>query len=326
MSTYAITLEDVRQARERIAPHVRHTPLLHSPDLSLETGRTVHMKCECMQRTGSFKIRGASNAVWALDATVAARGVVTHSSGNHGQAVACAAQAREIPAHVVMPHNTLQIKRDAVARYGASIYTSGPDAAERHAVCQRVLQETGGTLIHPYDQPLTMAGQGTIALEILEDLPQASTLVVPVGGGGLISGITVAAKALRPDIRVVGAEPALADDAAESKRTGAPAAQRPPVTIADGLRTPLGEATFPVVRDLVDAIVTVSEEEIVQGMRFIYERARIVIEPSAGVGVAALCTPTMRAAAAQDDARGPTVVVLCGGNADLAALPWLART
>jgi threonine dehydratase len=323
--TLAISLADVQAAAVRLAGRAVRTPLLHSPDLSADTGRDAWMKCECMQRTGSFKIRGAANAVWALDDSAASRGVVTHSSGNHGQSLAFAAQGRGIAAHVVMPHDVSQVKRQAVIQYGGTVYSCGSGAAERNAECARVQAQTGATFVPPSDHPLTMAGQGTIALEIMEQLPHAGTIVVPIGGGGLIGGIAVAARALRPDVRIVGAEPTLADDAAESKRTGTLAAQRPPVTIADGLRAPLGPLTFPIIRQLVDEIITVTEEEIVEGMRYIFERAHIVIEPSAGVGVAALRSQAMRARAPQDNARGPTVVVLCGGNANLAALPWIGN-
>ncbi|MFO0961628.1 MAG: pyridoxal-phosphate dependent enzyme [Phycisphaerales bacterium] len=319
----APTLLEIQEAAARIAPHARRTPLVESAALGARAGRAVHCKCETMQRTGSFKFRGACNAVWRVPAADAARGVVTHSSGNHALALAEAARERGIPAHVVMPARASAVKRAAVLAAGATLYECGETAAEREERCAQVLAQTRGTLVPPYDHAWTIAGQGTIALEILESLPQAGTIVVPVGGGGLISGIAIAAKALRPGIRIVGAEPALADDAAEGKRTGVRAAQRPPVTIADGLRAPLGELTFPVVRELVDEIVTVSEEAIVEGLRTLFEEAKLVAEPSAAVGVAALLDPRMRARAAEDAARGPTVVVLCGGNVDLASLPFL---
>ncbi|MBL9141165.1 MAG: pyridoxal-phosphate dependent enzyme [Phycisphaerae bacterium] len=322
MTQYAVTLADIERARDRIQAHVLRTPVLPAPDLSARCGRTVWAKCECLQHTGSFKIRGASSAVWALSDAAAAHGVLTHSSGNHGRALAHAAKARGIKAHVVMPRDSSKVKLDAVAELGAATYLCGPTEPERMAECDRVQAATGAEVVPPYNHPMVIAGQGTIALEILEQLPSAGTVVVPVGGGGMISGIAAAVRALRPGLRVVGAEPALADDAAEGKRTGTIAAQRPPVTIADGLRAPLGSLTFPMVRDLVDEIVTVSEAEIVAGMRLVMERMHLVIEPSAGVGVAALLSPSMRATAADDEARGPTVLVLCGGNANLAALPW----
>jgi threonine dehydratase len=215
------------------------------------------------------------------------------------------------------------VKRAAVLAAGGIVETSGNTAAEREALCEAVRARTGATVVPPYDHAWTIAGQGTIALEILADAPDTATIVVPVGGGGMIAGMAIAAKALRPDVRIVGAEPELAGDAAESKRTGVRAPQRPPVTIADGLRAPLGELTFPVVRDLVDEIVTVGEDEIAAAMRRVLDDAKLVVEPSAGVGVAAVLGAAMRAQAGADEARGGTVVVLCGGNADLDALPWM---
>jgi threonine dehydratase len=323
MTEYAVSIDDIVAARARIADHVLCTPVLPATDLSAACGRRVVAKCECLQHTGSFKIRGATNAVQALDEASAAKGVLTHSSGNHGRALAQAAKARGIQAHVVMPRDTSVVKRDAVAALGASTYECGPTEPERMAECARVGAETNATVVPPYNHAMVIAGQGTIALEVLEQVPDVGTIVVPVGGGGMIGGIAIAMKALRPSVRVVGAEPALADDAAEGKRTGSIAAQRPPVTVADGLRAPLGPLTFPMVRDLVDEIVTVSEDEIIAGMRLVCERMHLVIEPSAGVGVAALLSARMRASASADNARGPTVVVLCGGNTNLAALPWL---
>ena len=320
MSTGArcIGLGDVHAAAERIAPHVRRTPALESAALSELAGRAVIAKCETMQRTGSFKIRGATNAVQALG-EAARRGVVTHSSGNHALALATAARARGIPAHVVMPVDASEVKRRAVIAAGATVHGCGPTAAERAAACDAVARGTGATVIPPYDHPHVIAGQGTVGLEIAEQAPEAATVVVPVGGGGLIGGIAVALRALRPDMRIVGAEPALADDAAESRRTGRIAPQRPPVSIADGLRAPLGALTFPLVRDLVDDIVVVEEDAIVDAMRFAFEQASLVIEPSAAVGIAALASGRCGG-----DALRPAVVVLCGANADLSRLPWLA--
>ena len=316
---YAVASADIAAAAARIAPFVRRTPCMPCDALSERAGCAVHVKCEHMQRTGSFKIRGATNAVRSIAEPDAARGVVTHSSGNHALALAVAAAARGMPAHVVMPANASPAKRAAVERAGARIVTSGNTGAEREAMAAEVQARTGATMVPPFDHPWVIAGQGTIAPEILEQVPDAGTLVIPVGGGGMLAGMTIAARALRPDIRIVGAEPELAGDAEESKRTGVRAAQRPPVTIADGLRTPLGELTFPVVRDLVDRIALVSEEEISAAMRLVFEEARLVIEPSAAVGVAAI----LAGRTGGDPAR-PTVCVLCGGNVDLAKLPWLA--
>ena len=316
---FAIDAADVAAAAARIAPFVRRTPTVRCDSLSERAGRAVHLKLESMQRTGSFKIRGATNAVRSIPEADVPRGVVTHSSGNHALALAVAAAARGMPAHVVMPENASPAKRAAVERAGARVVTSGSSGAEREAAAAEVQRATGATMVPPFDHPWVMAGQGTIAPEILADLPDAATLVVPVGGGGMIAGIAVAARALRPDVRIVGAEPALADDAAESRRTGVRAPQRPPVTIADGLRTALGELTFPVVRELVDDIATVSEDEIVDAMRIAFTEARLVIEPSAAVGIAAVLAGRVGGPADR-----PLACVVCGGNADLARLPWVA--
>jgi threonine dehydratase len=317
---FAVSSAKIAEAADRIRPFVFRTPTVPCPALAARAGRPVHLKLESTQRTGSFKIRGATNAVRRIADADAARGVVTHSSGNHALALATAAADRGIPCRVVMPSNASPLKRAAVEAAGATVVTSGDTAAEREAKANEVQAETGATMVPPYDHPWTIAGQGTIAAEILADLPDAATLVVPVGGGGLIGGIAIAARAMRPDLRIVGAEPALADDAAESKRTGRLAPQRPPVTVADGLRAPLGRLTFPIVSALVDEIVTVTEEEIVAAMRLVFEEARLVIEPSAAVGVAAILARTVGG-----DATRALACVLCGGNVDLARLPWLAR-
>ena len=316
---FAIDAADVAAAAARIAPFVRRTPTVRCDSLSERAGRAVHLKLESMQRTGSFKIRGATNAVRSIPEADVPLGVVTHSSGNHALALAVAAAARGMPAHVVMPENASPAKRAAVERAGARVVTSGNSGAEREAAAADVQRATGATMVPPFDHPWVMAGQGTIAPEILADLPDAATLVVPVGGGGMIAGIAVAARAMRPDVRIVGAEPALADDAAESRRTGVRAPQRPPVTIADGLRTALGELTFPVVRELIDDVAIVSEEEIVEAMRIAFTEARLVIEPSAAVGIAAVLAGRVGGPADR-----PLACVVCGGNADLARLPWTA--
>lgn len=315
---YAITLADITAAASRIAPYVLRTPAIDSHVLGDLAGRPVTFKCESMQRTGSFKIRGATNAVQSIHHADAPRGVVTHSSGNHALALATAAAERGMPAHVVMPENASASKRAAVLHAGAQVVTCGNTGLEREAMAAAVQAQTGATMVPPFDHPWVIAGQGTIALEILEQVPNAGTLVIPVGGGGMLAGMAIAARALRPDIRIVGAEPELAGDAAESKRTGKRAPQRPPVTIADGLRTSLGELTFPVIRDLVDDIALVSEAEIIAAMRLVFTRARLVIEPSAAVGVAAIL-------AGRTNGRMdlPTVCVLCGGNVDLMHLPWV---
>lgn len=334
-TTYATTLDAIREARRRIDPFVHRTPVVTNATLDAAAGRRLWFKCELLQRTGSFKFRGATNAVRRLDDSTAARGVVTHSSGNHAQALALAARMRGIAAHVVMPSNSAEVKKAAVRGYGGRIVECEPTLAARESTAARVIAETGATMIPPYNHPDVIAGQGTIALELLDECPQLDAIVVPLGGGGLISGIAIAAKALKPSIRIIGAEPELAGDAAISKRTGAIAPPMPPVTIADGLRTALGPLTFPVVRDLVDDIVLIPEVEIVAHMRLAWERMKLTIEPSAAVGVAAACgawssvpqdglgpSPAPRVASRPSDPPRNVGVILCGGNVDLGALPF----
>jgi len=313
---YAVSLSDVLAARERIAAWVRRTPVMRCASLDAIAGRQLHFKAEPFQRTGSFKFRGATNAVRSLDDASASRGVATHSSGNHAQALALAARLRGIPAHIVMPSNAPAVKRAAVEAYGGLVTTCEPTLAAREAGLRDVVARTGAVAIPPFDHPMVIAGQGTIACEILEDVPNVDTIVAPVGGGGMIGGIAVATRALSPQTRVIAAEPAGAADAALSKRTGVRQPMLSPKTIADGLRTGLGELTFPIVRDLVDEVIVVEEHEISAAMRLVWERLKVVIEPSAGVGVAALLRDDMRARREL----GTTAVVLCGGNVDVSAL------
>jgi threonine dehydratase/serine racemase len=312
---YAVSCEDVLAARARIAPWVRRTPVMRSASIDSLAGRPLHFKAEPFQRTGSFKFRGATNAVRALDDAAAARGVATHSSGNHAQALALAARMRGVQAHIVMPSNAPAVKRAAVEAYGGIVTTCEPTLSAREAGLADVVARTGAVAIPPFDHPMVIAGQGTIACEILEDLPEIDTIVAPVGGGGMIGGIAIAARALSPRTRVIAAEPAGAADAALSKRTGIRQPMTAPQTIADGLRTSLGELTFPIVRDLVDEVIVVEEREIVAAMRLVWERLKVVIEPSAGVGVAAMLRDEVRAR--QD--LGAAAVVLCGGNVDVSA-------
>jgi len=314
------TIDDIRTAATRIAPWAHRTPVLSCSTLDALANRVLRFKCENFQRVGAFKFRGACNAVFALDDASARRGVITHSSGNHAQALALAARLRGVRAEIVMPENSPQVKIDAVRGYGATITFCAATQQAREEAAAEIVQRTGGVLIPPYDHPLVIAGQGTIALEFLHDHPELEELVVPIGGGGMISGVAIAAKALKPSIRVIGAEPAGADDAARGKRSGvrqgAPVAR----TIADGLRTGLGDLTWPVVRDLVDEIVVVEEAEIIRAMRLVFERMKLVIEPSAAVGVAAVLSEAM----IRPPHRPGTGVILCGGNVDLDLLPWLS--
>ena len=318
---YATNLAAIRAAQRRIEPFIHRTPVLTSAAMDAVSGRSLWFKCELLQKTGSFKFRGATNAVRMLDEQAAAKGVVTHSSGNHAQALALAARMREIPAFVVMPSNSAEIKKAAVRGYGATVIECEPTLEARESTAARVIAETGGAMVPPYNHPNVIAGQGTIALELLDECPQLDAIIVPLGGGGLISGIAIAAKALKPSIRIIGAEPELAGDAAASKRKGSIQPAMKPVTIADGLRTALGPLTFPVVRDLVDDVVLVPEADIVASMRFAWERMKITIEPSAAVGVAVASGAWMHAR--ENDALRQVGVVLCGGNVDLGALPWM---
>jgi threonine dehydratase len=281
-----------------------------------QCGAHLHFKCENLQEMGAFKTRGASNAIFArADADLRA-GVVTHSSGNHGAAVARAARLRGIPARVVMPRNSSAAKLAAVRAYGGEITLCEPTVAAREAAAARIVAETGALFIHPYDDPDVIAGQGTIALELLEQVPQISWLLCPIGGGGLASGLAVAAKSLRPDIKVVAVEPAGADDAWRSFKSGVLAQPGPTATIADGLRGALSARTFALIRANVDAIVTVDEPAIVRAMRELWRQLHIVVEPSSAVAFAAVLERKL-------DLGGAHVgIVLTGGNVDLDALPW----
>lgn len=318
MPAYAITLEDVRRAATRIAGSAHRTPIMTCMALDHLAGRRLYFKCEQFQKVGAFKFRGAFNAVQKLSDADATRGVVTHSSGNHAQALALAAKLRGIRAHVVMPSNAPPVKRKAVEGYGAEVIECEPTLPARETTVARVQERTGAILIPPYNHPDVMAGQGTIALEMLADVPELDAIVCPIGGGGLMAGVAIAAKAIKPSIRLFAAEPVGADDAARSKAAGKLIPQSAPNTIADGLLTSLGDLTWPVVRDLVGDVVTVSEEEIVGAMRLAWERAKFLIEPSPAVALAATLTPRFQ----QLSGLAKVGVVLSGGNVNLDKLPW----
>jgi threonine dehydratase len=310
------TLDDVRTAHTRIGPYLHRTPVLTSAAWDELAGAVLFFKCENFQRAGAFKARGAHNAVLALSEAEAHRGVITHSSGNHGAALALAARNRKIPATVIVPENALPSKIANIRRYGGRIEFCAPTLADREATTARVQAQTGARLIHPYNNLEVIAGQGTAALELLEARPNLDVIVAPVGGGGLLGGTAVVAKGLRPAIRVLGAEPQGADDAAQSLAAGRIIPQTLPQTVADGLRSSLGDLTFPLIQRQVEAIVTVSEEAIVESMRLVWSILKIVIEPSSAVAVAAVL-------AAKPSLRGQRVgIILSGGNVDLDQLPW----
>lgn len=306
----------VREAAARIAPYVRRTPVLHDELLDEELGAEVFFKCENMQRGGAFKLRGATNAVQSLSAA-AATGVATHSSGNHGTALAIAAQRRGIPAVVVMPRNTARVKIAAVRRFGAEVVLCEPGVIAREHALAQVLRERRLEVVHPYDDERVIAGQGTATLEFLAQQPGLGVLMVPVSGGGLISGTAIAAKGTDAALRVIGTEPALADDACRSFRSGERVLLDAPQTIADGLRASLGVRNFAIIRRLVDDMASVSEEAIVAAVKLVLERLKVLIEPSAAVPVAALLEKKV-------DPRGARVgIILSGGNIDLDGAHWL---
>ena len=311
-----VTLADIQQAAERIKPYAHRTPVLTNESLNKRVGAQVYLKCENLQKVGAFKFRGACNAVYSLGEEEAARGVCTHSSGNHAQALALAARLRGIPAYIVMPDNAPQVKKDAVAGYGGIITFCEPTLEARESTLSKVMAETGANVVHPYNDERVIAGQGTAAVELLDSAPELDAVIAPVGGGGLLSGTSIAAKELKPGIRVIAGEPEMADDAYRSLKEGRIIPPAHPKTIADGLLTSLGTLTFPIIRQNVEQVVTVSEQGIMDAMKFIWERAKIVIEPSAAVAVGVLWEKKM-------DFSGLKVgVILSGGNVDLNKLPW----
>ena len=309
-------IDAIRAAQARIAPHVHETPVLTCEAIDAEVGASLSFKCENFQRVGAFKARGACNAVFSLAEDAAAKGVVTHSSGNHGAALAYAAQRRGIPAFVVMPENAAKVKQANVARFGATIRLCAPTQAARERACADVQRETGATLVHPYDDVHVIAGQGTAVLELLEDVPELDAVIAPVGGGGLISGTSIAARAIRPGITIYGAEPAGADDAARGFASGKVEPLPHPDTIADGLRATLSERTLQAIRRNVTAIPTASEAAIASAMRATWERMKIVIEPSSAVPLACLLESGMPIAGRR------VGIIVSGGNVDLDHLPW----
>ena len=311
-----VTLQYIKQAAERIKPYAHRTPVLTNESLNQEVGAQVYLKCENLQKVGAFKFRGASNAVWSLSDEEAKNGVCTHSSGNHAQALALAAKLRGIPAYIVMPSNAPQVKKDAVAGYGGQITFFEPTLQARESTLDRIRQDTGANVVHPYNDERVIAGQGTAALELFYEVPDLDAVIAPVGGGGLLSGTSIAAKGLNPNVRVIAAEPEMADDAYRSMQEGKIIPSDNPKTIADGLLTSLGELTYPIIRDNVEQIVTVSEQAIIDSMKFIWERAKIIIEPSAATVIALLWEKKI-------DLSGLNVgVILSGGNVDLNRLPW----
>ncbi len=309
-------LRSVLEAHERIKPYIHHTPVFTSSAIDDLCGGRIFFKCENFQKAGAFKFRGATNAVFSLTEEEAKKGVATHSSGNHAAALALAAGRRGIKAHVVMPENSKEIKKAAVKGYGAMITFCKPTLESRERTCADVIDNTGAHFVHPYNDPRVIAGQGTAGKELCEEIPDLDYVLAPVGGGGLLSGTALYVGSAVPGTRVIAVEPEKADDAFRSFRAGKIIPSVNPRTIADGLLTSLGEITFELIRKYVTDIVTVSEEDIVLSMRTIWERMKIVVEPSAAVPLAALLAKKIGISTKR------VGVILSGGNVDLDHLPW----
>ena len=310
------TFEDVLAAAERIHGHVHRTPVMTSSAIDGIAGAHLHFKCENLQKVGAFKARGATNAVLSLNDEAAGRGVATHSSGNHAAALAYAAGIRGVPANVVMPSSAPPVKKAAVSGYGAVITECEPTLAARETTLDAVVERTGATFIHAYDNPIVIAGQATASLELITDVPDLDAVIAPVGGGGLMSGTAIAVSSSRPDITIWGSEPAGADDAFRSLRDGTLYPSVAPKTIADGLLTSLSNRTFRILSDRLEGILTVNEETIVRAMRLLWERMKLVVEPSGAVPLAAVLEHPEHFA----DRR--VGLIISGGNVDLDHLPW----
>ncbi len=309
-------IDAIRDAAARIAPHALVTPVLRSAALDALAGAELYFKCENLQRGGAFKFRGACNAVWSLADGEATRGVVTHSSGNHGNALAMAAATRGIAAHVVVPEGAVQAKLEAIARAGGTLHRCAPTQAAREAMCAELQTQTGAALVHPYTDARVMAGQGTLVLELLRQAPQLDALITPIGGGGLAAGVAIAAHALKPAFALFGAEPAGADDAARSLAAGVRVASLSPDTVCDGLRALVGVPNFDALRAHRVDVITVSDMETVAAMRLLWSELKQVVEVSSATVLAAILKQPLRFAGRR------VGVVLTGGNVDLDALPW----
>ncbi len=307
---------DIEKAHEIVRKYAHHTPVLTSSSINKIVGGSLFFKCENLQKVGAFKFRGACNAVFSLSEEDARKGVATHSSGNHAAALALAAKMRGVAAHIVMPDNSPEIKKKAVAGYGAKITFCEPTLQARESTLAKVIEETGATEVHPYNNFHVIAGQGTAAKEMIEDFGEFDIVMAPVGGGGLLSGTAISTKYLLPGCKVIAAEPAGADDAFRSFHANKIIPSVQPKTIADGLLTSLGERNFTIIMDKVDDIVTVSEERIVEAMRMIWERMKIIIEPSSAVPLAAILERKV------DIQNKKVGIILSGGNLDLGRLPF----
>lgn len=310
------TIADIRAAHERINSHIHRTPVMTSARLNELIGCSLFFKCENFQKVGAFKARGACNAVFSLTDEQANRGVVTHSSGNHGAALAWAARLRGIPATVVVPGNAPAPKKEAIAAYGATIVECEPTVKSREETTLRLIHQHGYELVHPFDDDRVIAGQGTAALELLEQVPGLNALITPVGGGGLLSGAAIAVKSSAPSTKVYGGEPLGADDAYRSFTTGVLVTEQTPSTVCDGLRTTLSKRTFDIIRHYIDGIGTATDANVIHAMQLIWRYLKIIVEPSSCPPVAALMEGTIKH---REQRIG---IILTGGNVDLNRLPW----
>ena len=311
-----VTLKDIEAAHERIRPLIHRTPVFTNSSLNKLSGAELYFKCDNFQKAGSFKIRGATNTVEQLTIEELNRGVATTSSGNHGAALSMAVTRRGGTTKVVMPNNTPEIKVNNVERNGGEVVWCEPEQESRESVLKELIEKTGAVVVHPYNDERIMAGQGTCAKELLEDHPELDVIVSPVSGGGLLSGTLLSSKPLKDDIQVFGAEPAEADDAYRSLKLGKIVPNETINTICDGLRAQIGGLTFPVISDLVDDIITVTEEEIIDSMRMIWERLKMIVEPSSSITLGAVLKN-------KDKFNGKKVgLIISGGNVDLDHLPW----
>ncbi|XP_030500710.2 serine racemase [Cannabis sativa] len=316
---YAADIFSIKEAQARISSFIHKTPVFTSESLDALSGRRLYFKCELYQKGGAFKFRGACNAVFSLNDNQAAKGVITHSSGNHAAALALAAKLRGIPAYIIIPKNAPKCKVENVVRYGGQIIGCEPNMQSRESTAAKVLEETGAVLLHPYNDGRIISGQGTISLELLEQAPQIDTIIAPISGGGLISGVALAAKFINPAIRILAAEPKGANDAAQSKAAGKIITLPETNTVADGLRAFLGDLTWPIVRDFVDDVITVEDNEIIEAMKLCYEILKVAVEPSGAIGLAAVLSNGFKKNQAFKDC-SHIGIILSGGNVDLGPL------
>ncbi|MEC7697870.1 MAG: pyridoxal-phosphate dependent enzyme [Candidatus Thermoplasmatota archaeon] len=318
MTKYAASMDDVIAASKRIEGHGHRTPILTNKTIDELTGKKIFFKCENFQKIGAFKFRGGWNTISSLSGEEASKGVCTHSSGNHAQAVAYAAMKRNIPAHIVMPRNAPKVKIQAVEGYRANITLCEPTLKARRETLEKIAEKTGSYVVHPFNEPKVIAGQGTCAMEMIEDIGDLDAICAPIGGGGLMSGTCIAARSMLPNVRLFGAEPKGADDAYQSLKKGKLIPQNNPKTICDGLLTSMGENTWNILKDHLEDIITVSDEEIVTAMKLIWERMKIIIEPSCATPLAAVLTPEFR----ELENIETIGIILTGGNVDLSKLPF----